>query len=110
MQVETPIVGIIARKLMLIPASSAVAERNWSHFDFIHNFNRNRLTNECIFKLVSVYSYYRTLKNPKIVQKEIEIDIQNDNTLDLDFIVIDDDSDDNVGSNKTDSEVDEYEE
>ena len=95
---------------MLIPASSAVAERNWSHFDFIHNFNRNRLTNECIFKLVSVYSYYKTLKNPKIVQKEIEIDIQNDNTLDLNFIVIDDDSDDNVGSNKTDSEVDEYEE
>ncbi len=107
MQVETPIVGIIA---MLIPASSAAAERNWSHFGFIHNFNRNRLTNEHIFKLVSVYSYYRTLKNSKIVQKEIEIDIQNDNTLDLDFIVIDDDSDDNVGSNKIDSEVDKYEE
>ena len=75
MQVETLIVGIIARKLMLIPALSAAAERNWSYFGFIYNFNRNRLTNEHIFKLVSVYSYYRTLKNPKIVQKEIEIDI-----------------------------------
>ncbi len=88
---------------MLIPASSATAEKNWSHFNFIYNFNRNRLTNECIFKLVSVYSYYRILKNPKIVQKEIKINIQNDNTLDLNFIVIDDDSDDNVGLNKTDS-------
>ena len=110
MQIETLIVDIIVKKLILIPVSSAVAERNQSHFGFIHNFNRNRLTNEHIFKLVSVYSYYRILKNPKIIQKEIEIDIQNDNTLDLDFIVIDDDSDDNVGSNKTDSEVDEYEE
>jgi len=107
MQIETPIIGVIASKLMLIPASSAAAERNWSHFGFIHNLKRNRLTNERIFKLVSVYSYYKTLKNPKIVQKEIEIDMQDDDTLDSDFIVIDDDSNDNVNS---DSEVDEYEE
>ena len=107
MQIETPIIGVIASKLMLIPTSSATAERNWSHFGFIHNLKRNRLTNEHIFKLVSVYSYYKTLKNPKIVQKEIEIDMQDDDTLDSDFIVIDDDSNDNVNS---DSEVDEYEE
>ncbi len=75
MQIETPMVGAIASKLMLIPVSSAVAKRNWSHFGFIHNFKRNRLTNEYIFKLISVYSYYKILKNPKIVQKEIEIDI-----------------------------------
>src|SRR6266498_587423 len=107
MQIETPIIGVIASKLMLILASSAAAKRNWSHFGFIHNLKRNRLTNECIFKLVSVYSYYKTLKNPKIVQKEIEIDMQDDDTLDSDFIVIDNDSNDNVNS---DSEVDEYEE
>jgi len=62
MQTELPIVGAIASKLMLIPASSAASERNWSHFGFIHNLKKNRLTNKRVFKLVSVYSYYKTLK------------------------------------------------
>ena len=106
MQTELPIVGAIASKLMLIPASSAASERNWSHFGFIHSLKRNRLTNECVFKLVSVYSYYKTLKNSKIVQEEKDIDDTIDDSLDLDFIIIDDDS----VSNKTDSEIDEYEE
>lgn len=55
----------IASKLMSIPASSAAAERNWSHFGFIHNLKRNRLTNERVFKLVSAYSYYKHYKNLK---------------------------------------------
>lgn len=67
LQTERPVIGALASKLMSIPASSAAAERNWSHFGFIHNLKRNRLTNERVFKLVSVYSYYKTLQKPKIV-------------------------------------------
>ena len=47
---------------MSIPASFAAAERNWLNFGFIHNLKQNRLTNEYAFKLVSIYSYFRTLK------------------------------------------------
>ena len=48
---------------MHIPASSAAAERNWSHFGFIHNLRRNRLTNERVFKLISVYSNLHLISN-----------------------------------------------
>lgn len=88
LRTERPVIGAIASKLMTIPASSAAAERNWSHFGFIHNLKRNRLTNERIFKLVSVYSYYRTLQKPKIVYQQ---DIQNE--IDEDFIMISSDED-----------------
>ncbi len=47
----------LTMKLIYIPALSAAAKCNWSHFRFIHNLYRNRLTNKCIFKLIFVYSY-----------------------------------------------------
>ena len=81
LRTETPTLGAIASKLMSIPASSAATERNWLHFGFIHNLKRNRLTNERIFKLVSVYSYYKTLQKPKIVNMQNEINEE-------DFIMI----------------------
>ena len=66
---------------MLILASSAAAEKNQLNFNFIHNLKRNRLTNERAFKLVSIYSYFRTLRKPN---QKIEINIQ-DITNDIDF-------------------------
>src|SRR5688572_18561436 len=45
----------LATKLMQISTLSTATECNWSHFGFIHSLHRNRLTNEHIFKLVSVY-------------------------------------------------------
>ena len=48
---------------MHIPASLAITERNWSHFGFIHNLRRNRLTNERIFKLISIYSNLYLISN-----------------------------------------------
>src|SRR5688572_8926435 len=53
---DAPVLAALATKLMQIPASSAAAERNWSHFGFIHSLRRNKLTNERVFKLVSIYS------------------------------------------------------
>ena len=103
LQTETPILGAIASKLMSIPASSAAAERNWSHFGFIHNLKRNRLTNERIFKLVSVYSYYKTLRKPKISQQETEIDMQNE-IDEEDFIIISSDEEDEISDNEIDDD------
>ncbi len=59
---------------MSISASSAAAERNWLNFGFIHNLRWNRLTNKHAFKLVSIYSYFRTLRKPN---QKIEINIQD---------------------------------
>src|SRR6266498_4891504 len=79
MQIETPIIGVIASKLMLIPASSAAAERNWSHFGFIHNLRRNRLTNERVFKLISVYSNLHLISNSNRNRQNNNIqNIEND--------------------------------
>jgi len=101
LQTEIPILGTIASKLMLIPASSAAAERNWSHFGFIHNLKRNRLTNERIFKLVSIYSYYKTLKKPKMI--EIETNIQNE-IDDTEFIIINSDDEDELDNDEIEDE------
>ena len=45
------------------------------------------MTNERVFKLVSVYSYYKTLQKPKIVNMQNEIDEE-------DFIMISSDEED----------------
>jgi len=66
-------------KLMHIPASSAAAERNWSHFGFIHNLRRNRLTNEHVFKLISVYSNLHLISNSNRNRQNNNIqNIEND--------------------------------
>ncbi len=66
-------------KLMHIPASSAAVERNWSHFEFIHNLRRNRLTNECVFKLISVYSNLHLISNSNRNRQNNNIqNIEND--------------------------------
>ncbi|CAJ0836491.1 16200_t:CDS:2, partial [Entrophospora sp. SA101] len=58
------------------------SECNWSDFGYIHNIRRNRLTNENVFKLISIYSnlrYEKGLKNDSEYQAEI-----NDKTVYLD--------------------------
>lgn len=83
---DVPFLSQIAIKLMTIPASSAASERNWSDFGYIHNIRRNRLTNENVFKLVSIYSnlrlsslYEKSLKNFFECEMEINDDENNDN-------------------------------
>jgi hypothetical protein len=83
---DVPFLSQIAIKLMTIPASSAASERNWSDFGYIHNIKRNRLTNENVFKLVSIYSnlrlsslYEKRLKNFFEREMEINDDENNDN-------------------------------
>lgn len=66
LQSEVPILGKLAIKLMSIPASNAASERNWSNFGFIQNINRNRLTNERTFKLISIYANLRLINNQQL--------------------------------------------
>src|SRR5205085_1515941 len=49
----------LAIKILLIPTSSAAAERNFSTFGFIHNKIRNRLKNDRVKKLVYIYGNLR---------------------------------------------------
>jgi hypothetical protein len=49
----------VAKKVLSIPTSSAVSERNWSAFAYIHDKKRNRLRADYVFKLVYIYSNYR---------------------------------------------------
>jgi hypothetical protein len=75
---EVPVLGDLAVKLMLIPASAAASERNWSNFGFIQNIKRNRLTNDRTFKLVSIYANLRLSNNQElndnIVEEEEEME------------------------------------
>lgn len=69
---EVPVLGDLAVKLMLIPASAAASERNWSNFGFIQNIKRNRLTNDRTFKLVSIYANLRLSNNQELNDNIIE--------------------------------------
>ena len=57
------VLASLAMKLMHIPALSAAAEHNWSHFRFIYNLCKNRLINECVFKLISIYFNLHLISN-----------------------------------------------
>ena len=52
-----------AIKLFLVPASTALVERLFSHWTYIHNLYRNRLTNVKSSKLVDIYHFLRRIKN-----------------------------------------------
>ena len=102
---EVPVLSEFAAKLMSIPASSAAAERNWSHFGFVHSLRRNRLTNDRVFKLVYLYSNLRL--NDKVINNNID----SDNTEDEDIWLIEneDGDDENEIENENENEQSEIE-
>lgn len=102
---EVPVLSELAAKLMSIPASSAAAERNWSHFGFVHSLRRNRLTNDRVFKLVYLYSNLRL--NDKVINNNID----SDNTEDEDIWLIEneDGDDENEIENENENEQSEIE-
>lgn len=51
-----PHLGNFAEPFTLMIASSAIAERTWSTFSFVHSKLRNRLTNDRVQKLVFLYT------------------------------------------------------
>src|SRR5438270_12398726 len=88
----------LAIKILLIPTSSAAAERNFSTFGFIHNKICNRLKNDRVKKLVYIYGnlrmYNGLLKICSKQKKIITIIIlikkkkENNNSLNNIFIII----------------------
>jgi len=60
----------LAIKILLIPTSSAAAERNFSTFGFIHNKIRNRLKNDRVKKLVYIYGNLRMYNGLVKIQKK----------------------------------------
>jgi hypothetical protein len=100
---EVPVLSELAAKLMSIPASSAAAERNWSHFGFVHSLRRNRLTNDRVFKLVYIYS------NLHLNDKVTNDNINSGNLGDTDNLLIEDeDGGDNENENDESEIENEY--
>jgi hypothetical protein len=58
----------LAIDILLIPTSSAAAERNFFNFGFIHNKIRNRLRNERVKKLVYIYGNLRIFEESNKVK------------------------------------------
>jgi len=90
----------LAIKILLIPTSSAAAERNFSTFGFIHNKIRNRLKNDRVKKLVYIYGNLRMYNGLVKIQKKKKIsdfndDYENDDENDDDKSNEDDDNSDN---------------
>ena len=54
-EMKQPILSKLAKKLLLIPASSAQIERLFSSWAHVHSPDRNRLTFERSEKLVHIY-------------------------------------------------------
>ncbi|CAG8445324.1 10092_t:CDS:2 [Scutellospora calospora] len=61
-----------AKRILMIPTSSAASERNWSVFSYIHSKNRNRLISSKVFKLVYIYSNYRLKISQYINEKKLD--------------------------------------
>ena len=51
-----PELGKFALPFASMIASSAISERTWSTFNFVHSRLRNRLTNERVMKIVFIYT------------------------------------------------------
>jgi hypothetical protein len=51
-----PKLAEVAIRISSMISSSAISERTWSTFNFIHSRLRNRLTNERVNKLVFIYT------------------------------------------------------
>ena len=94
----------LAIKILLIPTSSAAAERNFSTFGFIHNKIRNRLKNDRVKKLVYIYGnirmYNGLLKICSKQKKHISISNFSENEED------NDNSFNNSSNNSSDSDND----
>jgi hypothetical protein len=87
----------LAIKILLIPTSSAAAERNFSTFGFIHNKIRNRLKNDHVKKLVYIYGNLRIYNGLVKIQKKKKISDFNDDYEN------DDENDDNKSNEDNDS-------
>eukprot|EP00267_Zea_mays_P045656 XP_020397970.1 uncharacterized protein LOC109941430 isoform X2 [Zea mays] len=62
----------MATKILSLTASSSGCERNWSGFDGVHTKKRNRLTTDCLNKLVYIQFNNRLInKRAKIKSKKI---------------------------------------
>ncbi|CAB4410252.1 unnamed protein product [Rhizophagus irregularis] len=61
-QSRYPLLSSVAIKVLSIPASSAVSERNWSTYNFIHSKLRNRMVIDRAEKLVYILEYQNSLR------------------------------------------------
>ncbi len=62
----------LARKIMMLPANSVLAERNWSIMNLIMNKTRNSLHSINVDKLMFIYMNERTLNRPKDVKSKLQ--------------------------------------
>lgn len=53
---EFPILKKVANIIFSIPTSQAASERIWSYYSYLHSKRRNRLNQEKVDKLVSLYA------------------------------------------------------
>ncbi len=61
-----PLLSSVAIKVLLISATSAASERNWSIYNFIHSKLRNRMTIDRAEKLVYIYWNIRILRKLEV--------------------------------------------
>src|SRR5687768_14910450 len=84
-----------AINILLIPTSSAAAERNFSNFGFIHNKIRNRLKNDRVKKLVYIYGNLKMYDGfLKVQQKKKQVS---------NFNISDDENSENSEDSENDS-------
>ena len=69
---------------MLISATSAASERNWSTYNFIHSKLRNRITIDQVKKLIYIYWNIRILQKLKVPLTVKELIKSDMNFSDLD--------------------------
>ncbi|CAG8695116.1 12790_t:CDS:1, partial [Gigaspora rosea] len=60
----------VALRILTIPSSSAVSERNWSNFFYIHDKKLSQLTPQRVLKLLYIYTNYK-LSSPKLKSSDM---------------------------------------
>lgn len=62
-ELEYPTLGELCKKMMLMPASTAVLEGLFSQWTYVHNKYRNRLSNDSTGLLIDIYHLTKHLDN-----------------------------------------------
>ena len=80
------ILSKLARKVMMLPGNSVLAERSWSVMNLIMNKTRNSMASINVDKLMFIYLNERTLNRPKEIKRKLQfagIDIEEDDLYEM---------------------------
>ena len=80
------ILSKLARKVMMLPGNSMLAERSWSVMNLIMNKTRNSMASINVDKLMFIYLNERTLNRPKEIKRKLQfagIDIEEDDLCEM---------------------------